>query len=202
MSDFNARAKDWDEDPGRSERARAVAAAIRQQVPLSPTMKAFEYGCGTGLLSFVLQPELGTITLADSSPGMLEVLKGKIAAGGIKNMRPILLDLAVDPLPGERFDLAYTLMTLHHIPDTARILECLFALLEPGGTLCIADLDQEDGSFHSHEPGFAGHNGFGRTELRQSLASAGFGDIWIGTCYEVIKNGRRYPIFLAVANKP
>ncbi len=51
-----------------------VADAIRKAVPLSKEMKAFEYGCGTGLLSFALQPDLGEITLADTSQGMLEVL--------------------------------------------------------------------------------------------------------------------------------
>ena len=54
----------------------------------------------------------------------------------------------------ERFDLVYTLMTLHHIPDTAKILGSFQALLQPGGVLCIADLDKEDGSFHSHEADF------------------------------------------------
>ena len=122
MTDFDSRAKDWDEVPGRVERANAVAAAIREQVALSRAMKALEYGCGTGLLSFALQAELGSITLADSSSGMLEVLREKIARGGITNMSPFRLDLAVDPVPAERFDLVYTLMTLHHIPDTAKIL--------------------------------------------------------------------------------
>lgn len=40
-------------------------------------------GCGTGLLSFALQPFLGQITLADSSDGMLAVLRDKIAAQGV-----------------------------------------------------------------------------------------------------------------------
>ena len=80
MADFDSRAKDWDEVPGRAQRADAVAAAIREQVPLSRTMTALEYGCGTGLLSFALQAELGLITLADSSSGMLEVLGKKLPA--------------------------------------------------------------------------------------------------------------------------
>jgi ubiquinone/menaquinone biosynthesis C-methylase UbiE len=201
MTDFDGRAKSWDEVPGRIERAGAVAAAIRAQLAISPKMTAFEYGCGTGLLSFALQAGLGQITLADSSTGMLDVLKDKIAASGFKNMTPLKLDLAVDALPGERFDLIYTLMTLHHIPDTVNILERFHSLLLPGGSLCIADLDKDDGSFHSHEPGFDGHNGFDRAELRQILSGAGFTNIRINTCYEIVKNDRVYPLFLAVAEK-
>ena len=37
--------------------------------------------------------------------GMLEVLRDKIAACGAANMTPMKLDLAVDPLPNDRFDL-------------------------------------------------------------------------------------------------
>ena len=201
MADFESRAKDWDEVPGRVERANAVAAAIREQVPLSRAMTAFEYGCGTGLLSFALQADLCAITLADSSSGMLEVLREKISHSGVKHMTPVRLDLAIDPLPVERYDLVYTLLTLHHIPDTVSLLGCFHSLLQSGGVLCIADLDKEDGSFHSHEPGFDGHNGFDRAELDMELERAGFTNIRFNTCYELIKDKRSYPLFLAVAEK-
>ena len=201
MPDFDRRAKDWDAEPGRVERANAVADAIRAQVPLSQAMTALEYGCGTGLLSFALRAELGPITLADSSQGMLEVVREKIAASGVKNMTPLRLDLAIDTLPMERFNLVYTLMTLHHIPDTVKILESFRSLLEPGGSLCISDLDKEDGSFHSHDHAFDGPHGFDRAELQQILYRLGFKRIRINTCYDIQKDGRLYPLFLAVAEK-
>ena len=201
MADFDSRAKDWDEVPGRVDRANAVAAAIREQVSLSRAMTAFEYGCGTGLLSFALQTDLGAITLADSSSGMLEVLRKKIAHSGVKQMTPVRLDLAIDPLPVERYDLVYSLLTLHHIPDTVRLLGCFHSLLQSGGVLCIADLNKEDGSFHSHEPGFDGHNGFDRAELDMELEQAGFTNVRFNTCYKLIKDERPYPLFLAVAEK-
>jgi trans-aconitate methyltransferase len=77
MTDFNLRARSWDSDPLKVERARQVADAIRKNVHLTPGMTALEYGCGTGLLSFALQSSLSRITLADSSAGMLEVLQEK-----------------------------------------------------------------------------------------------------------------------------
>jgi len=201
MADFDSRARDWDAVPGRAERANAVATAIRAQVPLSRSMTALEYGCGTGLLSFALKAELGQIILADSSAGMLAVLQEKIARGGITNMTPLRMDLAVDPVPVQRYNLVYTLMTLHHVPDTAKILGCFHTLLQNGGILCIADLDKEDGSFHSHEPGFDGHNGFDRAELGLELERAGFSKIRFSTCHTMMKDGRPYPLFLAVAEK-
>ena len=201
MADFDSKAKDWDEAQGRVERANAVAVAIRGQVALSQAMTALEYGCGTGLLSFALQVDLGRITLADSSAGMLDVLREKIERAGNPNMTPLRLDLAVDPVPAERFDLIYTLMTLHHIPDTGKILGCFHTLLQPGGILCISDLDKEDGSFHAHEPAFDGHSGFDRATLGLNLEQAGFTNVRFSTCYTLIKAGQAYPLFLAVAAK-
>ena len=200
MSNFDAKAAGWDKDPVRVERANAVAIAICKQVKLSKKMKAFEYGCGTGLLSFALQPYLGPITLADSSAGMLDVLKEKIAASGASNMTPLKLDLIADPLPASRFDLLYTLLTLHHIHETDRVLQGFHALLKPGGLLCIADLDKEDGSFHV-DSDFDGYNGFERGELNELILKAGFASVRFSTCYESPKNGRLYPMFLAVAEK-
>jgi ubiquinone/menaquinone biosynthesis C-methylase UbiE len=197
MLNFDERAKDWDADPVKRERASQVAQAIRSQVTLSRSMTALEYGCGTGLLSFALQADLGPITLADSSTGMLAVLAEKIATAGIGNMTPLKLDLATDPLPDARFDLLYTLMTLHHIPDTTGILGRFHTLLQTGGTLCIADLDREDGSFHG--PAFDGHKGFDREQLTQMLEVAGFQNIRFQTAHQMTRDGKNYPVFLACA---
>lgn len=203
MSDFDRRAATWDADPIKQERALAVAHAIRQQIPLSPTWRALEYGCGTGLLSFALHTDLGDITLADASPGMLAVLETKIAEAGLTHLHPLLLDLTRDPLPTQRYDLIYTLMTLHHVADTDTLLRDFHALLRPGGGLAMTDLDREDGSFHG--PDFTGHCGFDRKALGAQMAAAGFRDVAFSTCYVMRKATdqeiRAYPLFLAVATR-
>lgn len=204
MTNFDERAKDWDSDPTKVERARAVADAIRKAIPLTQNMTALEYGCGTGLLSFALQSDVGQITLADTSQGMLDVLGGKIASSGVTNMHPMRLDLATDPLPTERYDLTYSLMTLHHIRDTDDILRKFHALLEPTGYLLAADLDKEDGTFHTDSSADV-HMGFDREELRKKVESAGFGNVKFSTVYEIAKKignkKKTFPIFLMVAQK-
>ena len=201
---FDDKAPTWDADPVKQERALAVAAALRQRVPLSKNGQALEYGCGTGLLSFALQADLGQITLADSSPGMMAVLEAKIGAARLTHLHPLAVDLMTDPLPVERYDLIYTLMTLHHVPDTVRLLRDFYALLRPGGWLGIADLDQEDGSFHG--AGFSGHCGFDREALRAQLLETGFSTVDFSTGYLMKKATdqgiREYPLFLAVATRP
>jgi ubiquinone/menaquinone biosynthesis C-methylase UbiE len=200
-SDFDGRASTWDEDASKADRARRVAAAIASRVSSMSSRTVLEYGAGTGLLGLALQPRVRAVTLTDSSRAMLEVAGEKIARGGITNVQTLQLDLAISPPPGLRFDLVCTLMTLHHIPETRRILRAFRALLDEGGVVCIADLDREDGSFHG--AGFTGHNGFDRAELRSDLERSGFRDVQFETVHEVEKRTssgtRRYPLFLAVA---
>jgi ubiquinone/menaquinone biosynthesis C-methylase UbiE len=204
MTNFDEEAKGWDTDPMKVERARLVAEAIRKAIPLSTNMNALEYGCGTGLLSFALQADLGLITLADTSQGMLDVLSEKINAAGVTNMHPIKLDLETDPLPNKRYQLTYSLMTLHHIHDAKNIIHKFYALLEPNGYLLVADLDKEDGSFHTDGTTDV-HKGFERSELQKWAEDAGFGNVAFSTAFEIRKNidgnEKAFPVFLMSAKK-
>jgi ubiquinone/menaquinone biosynthesis C-methylase UbiE len=204
MTNFDERAKDWDSDPAKVERARVVAEAIRNTILLKKEMKVLEYGCGTGLVSFALQPDLGPITLADTSQGMLDVLSQKIADAAVTNMHPVRLDLASDPLPDERYDLTYSLLTLHHIHDVDTVLRKFHEVLAPDGYLLIADLDKEDGSFHTDGTTDV-HLGFDRDELRQKVEAVGFGNVAFSTPYAIKKQiggeEKTFPLFLMSAQK-
>ncbi|PKO57114.1 MAG: class I SAM-dependent methyltransferase [Betaproteobacteria bacterium HGW-Betaproteobacteria-21] len=204
MSQFDAKAATWDADPVKVARAAAVAEAIRSWVPLSRHTRGMEFGSGTGLLSFFLQPDVGQLTLVDSSEGMLVVAAQKIADGNIHNMQTLLLDLTTDPMPVQRFNLIYSLMTAHHVPDTGQLLQDLHTLLEPGGYLCVADLDAEDGSFHGE--GFDGHNGFERAQLGALAEKAGFSGVEFSTVFRMTRGAgdgvRDYPIFMMCCRKP
>ncbi len=202
-TNFDAKARAWD-TPEKAERAQTVADAIQRNVNLTHDMRGFEYGCGTGLLSFCLRDHLSHITLADSSPGMLEVLEEKIRATGATHMTPVQLDLMADAAPQTPFQLIYTMLTLHHINDTDRILEIFHAMLSADGYLCIADLDKEDGSFHSG--GFHGHHGFDQQQLKDKLERVGFSDVRAENCYAIEKEvaggaTRAFPVFLLTCQK-
>ncbi len=204
MTDFDASARTWDSDPSKVERAERVADAIRRGAPLTSSMTVLEYGCGTGLLGFALQPHVRRLVLADTSREMLAVLREKIAAAGAGNMEPVLLDLLAGPPPDPRYDAVCTLLTLHHIADTDAILRRFHEVLSPGGVACISDLDAEDGSFHG--AGFDGHDGFDRGDLGARLERAGFVDVRFSTPHAIVKRTasgeqRTYPLFLAIARK-
>src|SRR6266508_4898504 len=135
---------------------------------------------------------------------MLDVLKEKIATAGVGNMRPVRLDLATDPLPGDRYDVTYSLLTLHHIHNVQDILIKFHDLLLPNGYLLIADLDKEDGSFHTDGTTDV-HLGFARDELQKTVENIGFGNVLFSTAYEIKKKigneEKTFPVFLMTAQK-
>jgi len=200
-NDFDAKANTWDADPAKVDRARRVAEAIVRDVPDLARRSVLDYGAGTGLLGFQLLPRAARITFADVSKGMLAVVEEKLAKTTGRNADAVLLDLTRDPIPPLRFGLLCTLMALHHVPDVDGILKAFHSTLEPGGVLCVSDLDLEDGSFHG--PGFDGHPGFDRHVLEGKILAAGFGPVRFSTPCDVRKEVggemRTYPIFLAIA---
>lgn len=200
-TNFDERARTWDDDPAKVERAEAVAAAIRDAVPLSPHTRLLEYGAGTGLVTQALTQALpdpvADVTLADPSSGMREVMAAKVADGRLPASTRVLdLDLATASVPNAEFDLIVTVMTLHHIPDLQPVLDGFRALLSDGGWVAIVDLEAEDGSFHSSDPDFDGHRGFARDDLTRQLEAAGFHDLTFDRCHQMVKEGRTYPLFL------
>jgi 2-polyprenyl-3-methyl-5-hydroxy-6-metoxy-1,4-benzoquinol methylase len=201
---FDHQAQNWDLDPAKVERAEIFAREINDFIKPAQKLHALEFGCGTGLLSYFLKDHFKTITLVDESKGMIEVLKEKIATENLSHFKPLQLDLFSEPLHQE-FDVVYTLMTLHHIHDTGKIIEIFHKLLRPGGHLCIADLVAEDGSFHSNHPGFDGHFGFDKQALELLLLQHGFITEYYHISFVIEKdfNGsqRKYPLFLLIAKR-
>ena len=198
MSEFDEKARTWDAEPERVIRAQVVADAIRERLSIDANTRVLDYGCGTGLLGFALLPHVGHVTFADDSEGMLEIVQEKITAAAAENTEALLLDLTTDPPPADRFDLVVTLMTLHHIEDTDMILRRFQTMCAGGGTLCVVDLDRENGSFHGS--GFTGHHGFDRENIVGAARRAGFHPVTIETVHTMTReteNGlEQYPLFL------
>lgn len=175
-------------------------------MPLSTTWRVLEYGCGTAMLARLLVDELRSITVVDSSEGMLDQVRQQMAITGERRLIPLRLDLQIDPIPTERFDAVLSMLALHHVRDVPRVLTALATVLRPGGWLAIADLDADGGLFHAEHRNFDGHDGFQREHLAGQLETAGFLDPVFSTCTVLEKqvDGRAhaFPVFLAVARTP
>ena len=199
---FDDAAATWDDDPGHEKRQVAVAQAITGAVNLSPRMSAVDVGGGTGRLSILLADLVGSVVVTDPSAGMVQVARKRIEAAGLSDrLRAVQADLTTDRLEGA-YDVAWSSMALHHVPDLDELLRSVAGLLVDGGRLCIADLDEDpDGAFHADKADFDGHHGFDRQSLAEQLARSGFGDVSFVDATTILKDDREFGVFLCTATK-
>jgi 2-polyprenyl-3-methyl-5-hydroxy-6-metoxy-1,4-benzoquinol methylase len=202
---FDKEAAVWDAKPLRVKLALDVAEAILREIKPTKDLTVMDFGCGTGLVTLRLAPLVQSITGVDSSSGMLDVLTAKVKEQGLSNVSTQLVDFDQGGKVEGKFHLIVSSMTMHHVPDTAALLRQWFDLLLPGGRLAVADLDTEDGSFHSDNTGVF-HFGLARAEVQALLEKTGFHAIGATTAASVVKEiggqgVREFPVFLVVGRK-
>ena len=204
--DFDKDAAQWDENPSRVKLAGDVFAAIQRQVELNSSMSVMDFGCGTGLLTLRIAPLVGFVTGVDSSNGMLDVLRAKVAKQNVSNVSTLFAELDKgDKLIGA-YDLIVSSMTLHHVETVKPLLKQFYECLAPGGHICIADLDSDEGMFHGDNQGVF-HFGFERPLMREALLEAGFTEVLDSTAAEMEKpvitgDMMRFTVFLITGQKP
>jgi len=168
-------------------------------------MDVLDFGCGTGLLTFALQPFVRSITGVDSSHGMLDVFKTKIKEQNLNNVKANYLDLDKGDVLECSYHLIVSSMTLHHVKNISFLLKQLYSILLPSGQLAIADLDLDDGQFHSNNDGVF-HFGFDRKNLHRMFINAGFRHVRHLTAAQVEKpvgvdQTRLFIVFLMIGRK-
>src|ERR1035437_702468 len=203
MNEFDHKARDWDKNKMNLERTMAVAGQLSKLIPDKPGMKALEFGAGTGLLSFYLKDRFSEITLMDSSAEMLKTAEQKMDEADRLKFRTLFFNLEKEEYQGGAVDIIYSQMVLHHIKDTAAIFRKFKQMLNPGGILAIADLYEEDGSFHDGNMDV--HKGFDPDKLASILLEQDFYDIQIDPSFVIRKEiaadkVKEYPVFLMTAH--
>ena len=199
MSDhFDEKAKNWDVDEMIKKLSSAVGASILKHTHLNEQMMVMDFGAGTGLISSHVAPQVNKIIAVDISEAMLEKLIAKPELQG--KVEAVCQNILETPL-ATQFDLIISAMAMHHVEDTAQLLQTFSNNLKPGAMIALADLDKEDGSFHPADVQGVFHSGFKRDNLKTLLKSQGFEDIHFFTAHTVVKEAREYPIFLVIAKK-
>lgn len=121
----------------------ALAAAAGERVPAGTARQpAILDACGgTGLVALELAQRGAHVTLADLSPGMLEVAADRAVARGL-HVDVALSDLTAEPaalLPGAPFAAVTLSFGLRYVDDPAGLVRGLGAALAPGGALVILE---------------------------------------------------------------
>jgi cyclopropane fatty-acyl-phospholipid synthase-like methyltransferase len=161
-------------------------------------MEVMDLGAGTGLLSYFVAPHVSKIIAVDNSPSMLEEFKSK-ALEFDSEIEVIEADISEEEI-NRKFDGIISSMTIHHVEETKALFSKLYKMLNENGFIAIADLDSEDGSFHSDNAGVH-HHGFDRKELESVAKEIGFKDIKFDLASTISKPHCTFTVFLMTAVK-
>lgn len=195
---FNQAAQSWDKGDMRQSIAHSVFQTISSRISLLNNMNILDFGAGTGLLSFKIAPLVKSVVGVDLSEKMLEQLECKNS--DTISVKAICQNICEEPL-NQQFHGIISSMAMHHVEDTAELFRAFHTHLKRDGFIAIADLEAEDGTFHSHGNDGVHHFGFERDLLRQTIENAGFEHVRFHHAYTVEKETQNYPIFLVTATK-
>lgn len=194
---FEKRANGWDQETRRTNGAKKIADAIFEKIKLTSNMEILDFGVGTGLLGFEIAKKVKQVYGVDTSENMLEKLKAKNTPQ--LNIHTYCQDIVKEPLK-RKFDGLVSSMTLHHVQSLELFFNIIYNTLNDEGFIAIADLEKEDGSFHSDNAGVF-HFGFDEKELSEIVKKAGFTHVKFENINTISKPHKDFGIFLLTAKK-
>jgi len=195
---FENKSKSWDMNSNRVQNAKGIADLIVKNIDLNDNMELMDFGAGTGLLGYFVAPHVAKIVAVDNSPSMLMEFKNKCDAFSCVT-EVIEKDLSTETID-RKFDGIISSMTIHHLEDLSALFSKFYNMLDDNGFIAIADLDLEDGSFHSDNTGVF-HHGFDRKLLENIALEVGFKDIKFDLASTINKPHREFTVFLMTGVK-
>jgi len=194
---FKDRAEIWDKGSVRVQGAKTIADAIENKIKLTKDMEVLDFGVGTGLLGFEIARSVKQVYGVDTSAKMIEKLKEKNTPS--LHVETYCQDIVKKPLD-KIFNGLVSSMTLHHIENLEVFFKTIYKNIKNGGFIAIADLELEDGTFHSDNDGVF-HFGFDEDKLKEIVSSCGFLHVEIQNINTINKPHRDFAIFLLTAIK-
>ena len=193
---FAGKAEHYEQNQERVDNVAAIANTIQKLVCLNRSMHIMDFGSGTGLLLERIAPHVGKITAVDVSSAMNTQLRTKQKTLGCE-IEILEMDLEKSSL-NQQFDGIVSSMTLHHIKDIENLFSTFRSMLKEGGFIALADLDTEDGHFHTEDTGVF-HHGFDRKWISNMAEKVGFHSVQVASTSVIHKPQGHYPVFLLIA---
>ncbi len=187
-------ASGWDDDEAARAYAGAAFESLRAAIAERGThldgAVVCDFGCGTGLLTERLAPDVAHVDAVDTSPGMLEVLRKKIDRMGWTNVTAHR-ELPADAGP---FDLIVCSSVCSFLDDHPQTVEHLAQRLAAGGVFIQWDWERDPSDEDLH--------GLSRPEVRDALEGAQLVAVQVETAFEVTVDGNVMSPLVGIGQRP
>lgn len=165
-------ARSWDQDDAARAYATAAFSSLQEVVKSFSVALAgaqvIDFGCGTGLLTEQLVSAGAAVYAVDTSPGMLDVLDGKVAQNRWTNVRTG----AELPVTARVYDMIVCSSVCSFLDDYPGTVTDLASLLRPGGIFVQWDWERTS----DDDP-----HGLTRDEINSALERAGLVGVSVNT---------------------
>jgi ArsR family transcriptional regulator len=171
---FDRHARQWD---SLSRTLLPVPDYLDRLLARVPTVATLlEIGVGTGSLLPDLAGHAPRVIGVDHSPAMLEEARRRLSADGETGIELRLGEMTHLPLSDGGAGCVVANMVLHHAADPLAVLREISRVLQPDGTLILADLARHEREW-AREQLADQWLGFAEDELQGWLKGAGFGSV-------------------------
>lgn len=130
-----------------------VLEQIHTAVRPTKAMKLLDLGCGPGIVTAAMAPDVREAVAYDLTPEMLDKAKHRCQEAGLKNVRFELGSAEHLPFPDESFDSVVTRLTIHHFLDPHPVMNEVVRVTRRGGKVVVADVvsseDEEESTLHN-----------------------------------------------------
>jgi ubiquinone/menaquinone biosynthesis C-methylase UbiE len=136
---------DWLTRPEREAEEHPEAALDEIGIPKGVTVA--DIGAGVGFYTLRLARRVGptgTVYANDIQPGMLDRLKERVEAAGVKNVIPVLGTVSDPKLPANAIDLELLVDVYHEFSEPEKMVRKLREALKPEGRMVLLEFRGED----------------------------------------------------------
>jgi SAM-dependent methyltransferase len=119
----------------QAARADALAAMLDELLPLQGDERVLDVGAGTGAFAFAVAPRVAGVVAVEID----EELAERARADAPANVEVVVADGERLPFETSSFDVAASMLALHHTHRPELLVAELVRVTKPGGTILVVD---------------------------------------------------------------